>query len=184
VRRSRLAWRVLLAVLLAACIAGAVYLWRSGGMSPTAVKTWLDSLGPAAPLIFVGAFVAGAFVGVPGMVFVVGGRLAFGPYLGFVVGYGGGLLAVLAPFIAARLLRRAVAEPIRPKNKYVARAFARVETHPFRSVLIMRLVVWFNAPLSYALAITEVRLRDYATGCAVALAPVVAIAMVATGWFM
>jgi uncharacterized membrane protein YdjX (TVP38/TMEM64 family) len=50
-------------------------------------------------------------------------------------------------------------------------------------VLLMRLVVWFNSPLSYGLALTEIRLRDYATACALALAPVVAVAMVATGLF-
>lgn len=182
--RSRLAWRLLLGVLVAASLAGGIYLWRTGNMTPTAVRDWLDSLGPAAPLIFVAAFVAGALFGVPGMVFVIGGRLAFGPYVGFLVGYGGGLLAVIAPFVMARLLRRAVSEPKRPKNRWVARAFDQIEHRPFRAVLVMRLVVWFNAPLSYALAITEVRLRDYVAGCAVALAPVVALAMIATGWFM
>jgi uncharacterized membrane protein YdjX (TVP38/TMEM64 family) len=115
---------------------------------------------------------------------VIGGRLAFGPWVGFAVGYTGGLLAVIAPFVAARLLRRAVAEPMRPRNRWVARAFDQVEHHPFRSVLVMRLIVWFNAPLSYALALTEIRLRDYALACAIALAPVVALAMMATGWFM
>lgn len=182
--RSRLLWRALVGVLLAACIGGAIYLWRTGSMTPTAVQEWLDSLGAVAPLVFIGAFIAGAFLGVPGMVFVIGGRLAFGPWIGFAVGYTGGLLAVLAPFVMARLLRRAVAEPMRPRNRFIARAFDQVEHHPIRSVLLMRLVLWFNAPLSYALALTEVRLRDYALGCAVALAPIVALAMVATGWFM
>jgi uncharacterized membrane protein YdjX (TVP38/TMEM64 family) len=171
-------------LLVAISVSGAIYLWRTGNMTPGAVKDWLDSLGPIAPLLFVGAFIAGAFLGLPGMVFVIGGRLAFGPWVGFAVGYTGGLLAVIAPFVAARLLRRAVAEPMRPRNRWVARAFDQVEHHPFRSVLVMRLIVWFNAPLSYALALTEIRLRDYALACAIALAPVVALAMMATGWFM
>jgi uncharacterized membrane protein YdjX (TVP38/TMEM64 family) len=171
-------------LLVAISIGGAIHLWRTGNMSPTAMRDWLDSLGPAAPLIFIGAMVAGAYLGLPGMVFVVGGRLAFGPYVGFIVGYGGGLLAVTAPFVTARLLRRAVSEPMRPRNRWVARAFAQVEHHPIRSVLIMRLIVWFNAPLSYALALTEIRVRDYVVACALALLPVVAMAMIATGWFL
>lgn len=182
--RSRLLWRVLVGVLVAMAIGGALYLWRTGNMTPTGVKEWLDSLGAAAPIIFIGAMVAGAFLGVPGMVFVVGGRLAFGPWVGFAVGYTGGVLAVIAPFVLARLLRRAVSEPKRPRNRWVARAFDQVEHHPFRSVLVMRLIVWFNAPLSYALALTEIRLRYYAGASSVALLPVVALAMVATGWFM
>jgi uncharacterized membrane protein YdjX (TVP38/TMEM64 family) len=171
-------------LLVAISIGGAIYLWRTGNMTPTAMRDWLDSLGPAAPLIFIGAMVAGAYLGLPGMVFVVGGRLAFGPYVGFFVGYIGGILAVTAPFLTARLLRRAVAEPMRPRNRWVARAFSQVEHHPFRSVLAMRLLVWFNAPLSYALALTEIRVRDYVAACALALLPVVAMAMIATGWFL
>ncbi len=181
---SRVLWRLLIGLLVAASIAGGVYLWRTGNLSPTALRDWLDSLGPAAPLLLVAAFVAGAYVGAPGMVFVIAGRLAFGPWIGFAVGYGGGMLAVIMPFVTARLLRRAVAEPIRPRTRIVRWAFARVETHPVRSVILIRLVVWFNAPLSYALAITDIRLRHYALACAVALAPVVVVAMVATSWFL
>ncbi len=182
--RSQLIWRALIVALIGAGGAGAIYLWRTGAITPSSVRAWLDSLGPAAPAIFVGVFVAGAYAGMPGMAFVVGGRLAFGPWLGFAVGYTGGLLAVILPFLTARLVRRAVAEPWRPRNRLVARVFARVESHPVRSVLLMRLVVWFNAPLSYALALTEIRVRDYALACAVSLAPVVAVAMVASGWFL
>jgi hypothetical protein len=45
---------------------GAVYLWRSGAVAPSSVKVWLESLGPVASLIAVAAFIAGAFVGLPG----------------------------------------------------------------------------------------------------------------------
>lgn len=182
--RSRFVWRALVGVLLAACIGGALYLWRTGSMTPGAVRAWLDSLGPVAPLALIGAFVAGAFIGMPGVVFVVAGRLAFGPSVGLLVGYVGGVLATNAPFLAARLLRRAVAEPMRPRHRWLARAFEQVEHRPIRAVLLMRLVVWYNAPLSYALAITEIRLRDYALGCALALAPVTAMVVFATGWFV
>ena len=57
-------------------------------------QAWLDAQGPWGPVVFVGAFVLGSLIGLPGMAFVIGGRLAFGPYLGFVVGFGGGMLAV------------------------------------------------------------------------------------------
>ncbi len=180
---SRATRRVLLAILVVAFVAGAVYLWRTGAVTPASVRAWLDSLGPAAPLIFIGAFIGGAFVGLPGMVFVVGGRLAFGPYVGFAVGLAGGLLAVTVPFVAARRLGRTRGERWHPKNRHVARVFGLVERHPFRAVLALRLVLWFNPPLSYALAFAPIRLSTYLAACACALAPVVALAMVATGWF-
>jgi uncharacterized membrane protein YdjX (TVP38/TMEM64 family) len=184
VKLSRTTRRVILGVFVAAFVAGAAYLWSTGAVTPTSVKDWLDAIGPAAPALFVVAFVAGSFVGLPGMAFVIGGRLAFGPWLGFVVGYGGGLLAVTVPFVAARRLRQAGSDPWRPKNRHLARVFAQLERHPFRAVVVLRLVLWFNPPLSYALAFTTLTWRQYVAGCAVALAPVVATAMVATGWFL
>ncbi len=99
--------RVLLGLAGLAFVTGAVYLWRTGAITPLTVRSWLLSLGPAAPAIFIGAFVAGAFLGLPGMAFVIGGRLAFGPYVGYAVGLGGGLLAVTVPFVLARRMRRA-----------------------------------------------------------------------------
>lgn len=170
-------------MLLVVFVTGALYLWRSGRITPAAVRDWLLSLGPAGPLLFVVAFVGGSFVGLPGIAFVVGGRLAFGPLLGFVLGYAGGLLAVTVPFVAARKLRRTDAPAWHPKHRLAARAYALLETHPFRGVLVLRLILWFNPPLSYALAFTPVRLRIYLAACALALLPVVGIAVTVTHWF-
>ena len=182
---SRRARRVSIGVFIVAFVIGAAYLWRTGALTPASVAAWLDSLGPAAPLLFIAAMVGGAFVGAPGMVFVVGGRLAFGPVIGFIVGYSGGMLAVTLPFLLARRVRGAgTAEPWRPKHRWLARTFAMVETHPFRAVLLLRLVLWFNPPLSYALAFVRISTPTYIAACALALAPVVALAMIATGWFL
>jgi uncharacterized membrane protein YdjX (TVP38/TMEM64 family) len=181
---SRNVRRALLGVLVAAFLAGAVYLWRTGGVTAGGIRDWLDSLGPAAPALFVGAFVLGSFVGLPGLVFVVGARLAFGPWLGFALGYGGGMCAVTVPFVTARWLRRQPETPWRPKNRHAAKVFDQLATHPLRAVIVLRLILWFNPPLSYALALTQVRLRDYLLGCALALAPVVAMLVTASGWFM
>ena len=59
-----------------------------------------------------------------------------------------------------------------------------VESHPLRAVVVLRLVLWFNPPLSYALALTSIPLRAYVAGCAIALAPVVAAAVLAIGWLV
>lgn len=176
--------RLILAGFVVVFVVVAIILWQTGAVTPTAVRAWLDSLGPAAPALFIAAMVGGAFVGLPGMAFVIGGRLAFGPYVGFVVGYGGGMLAVTLPFLVARRLRGAGRTPWRPKHRWLVRIFDQLETHPFRSVVLLRLVVWFNAPLSYALAFMTMPARIYIAGCAVALVPVVAAAMIATSWFI
>jgi len=174
--------RALVALLVAAFVAGAAWASATGRVSAAAIEAWLASLGPAAPAMFVGAFVAGALLGLPGMLFVIGGRLAFGAQAGFALGYGAGLLACIVPFATARRLRGDGAAPWLPRNRHLRRAFDLVESHPLRAIVLLRLVLWFNPPLSYALALTGVPARAYVTGCALALAPVVAVAIVTTGW--
>ena len=181
---SRPVRRAILGAAIALFVAGAITLYSTGAVTPSKIGAWLDSLGPWAPVIFVGAFVAGAFIAMPGMAFVVGGRLAFGPYVGFAVGYIGGLLAVTIPFLLARKLRKAGTDPWHPKQKFLARAMGELEHHPFRTVLVLRLVVWFNSAASYALAFAPIRARTYVAACACALAPVVAAAVIATSWFL
>ena len=181
---TRTARRAILGVFVVVFVAGAIYLWQTGAVTPSAVRAWLTSLGPAAPALFIAAMVGGAFVGLPGMAFVIGGRLAFGPYLGFAVGFGGGMLAVTLPFLVARRVRGAGDNPWRPKHRWLVKIFDQLETHPLRSVVLLRLILWFNPPLSYALAFTPIRVRTYLAACALALVPVVAIGVVATSWFV
>lgn len=183
-RVTRTARRIVLGCFVVAFLGGAIYLWSTGAVTPQKIGAWLDSLGPGGPALFVAAMVGGAFIGLPGMAFVIGGRLAFGPYVGFAVGFGGGMLAVTLPFLLARRVRGAGTNPWRPKQRHLARIYTMLETHPFRAIVLLRLIVWFNAPLSYALAFMTVPARIYIAACAVALAPVVTIAMIATSWFV
>lgn len=180
---SKAVRRAVLGVLVVAFVAGAIYLGATGKVTPQSVKEWLDSLGPGAPILFVVTFVAGSFIGLPGIAFVIGGGLAFGPVAGVALGYGGGLMAVTIPFVVARKLRKAEAGWT-PKNKRLAKAFGMLESHPFRSVLVLRLILWFNPPLSYALAFTKVPIKTYVGACAIALFPVVVVAVAATNWLV
>lgn len=175
--------RLAIGALVALFVAGAAWAALTGAVSTTSIRDWLDSLGAAAPPLFVLAFVAGAMVGLPGMAFVIGARLAFGPELGFALGYGAGVLACTVPFASARFVRKAAGE-WRPKNRHVRRAFELVETRPLLAVIALRLVVWFNAPLSYALALSSISMRRYVAACAIALAPVVAVAVTIVGWLV
>jgi uncharacterized membrane protein YdjX (TVP38/TMEM64 family) len=170
-----------LAILVFAGVAA--WAWQTGAVTPSSIEAWLESLGPWGPAVFLAAFLAGSLVGLPGMAFVVGARLAFGPWLGFALGYGGGMAAVMVPFALVRLARRQQQTPWQPKNRWLRRAVENVETRPVRAVIALRLVLWFNQPLSYALGVTPIRARAYAQGCALALLPIVAAGNLATGWF-
>jgi uncharacterized membrane protein YdjX (TVP38/TMEM64 family) len=123
-------------------------------------------------------------LGLPGMAFIVGARLAFGPWLGFVCGWAGGVLAVSVPFLIVRAGRRPDSPPWRPRWKWLLRLFDGIETRPVRAIATLRLFFWFSQPLTYALAVTNVRARDYVLGCAIGAVPVVIVGNLATGWFL
>jgi len=182
--RTRPYRRVAIGALIVVFVLVAVYVWQTGAVSASSIRAWLESLGPWGPVVFLAAFVGGSMVGLPGMAFVIGARLAFGPWLGFGLGYVGGMLAISMPFLLARALRRKAAKPWRPKAKLIDRAFEQLETHPVRAMIVLRLLLWFNPPVSYALALGPIRYRDYVLGSAIALAPVVAAGNLATGWFV
>jgi uncharacterized membrane protein YdjX (TVP38/TMEM64 family) len=174
--------RVAVAIAIAIVAGVMIYMTATGGLSARAIERWLASLGPIAPVLFVAAFVAGALVGLPGMAFVIGARLAFGPWLGFALAYGGGLLAIAVPFVGARALRRRDVPPWRPSNPRLGKLWGQLEARPLVVVIALRLVLWFNSALTYALALSGIRTRDYLLGSAIALAPVVAIATLLSGW--
>ena len=43
----------------------------------------------------------------------------------------------------------------KPSRPALAKIWSMIETHPYRSVVLLRLVLWFNPPLSYALAFVK-----------------------------
>jgi uncharacterized membrane protein YdjX (TVP38/TMEM64 family) len=174
--------RALLLGLVGLFVAGTAWAYATGRVSAGAIEGWIASLGPLGPAIFAGAFVGGAMIGLPGMMFVIGGRLAFGAETGFPLVYGAGVLACVVPFAAARRLRGDGAARWRPKQRHLQRAFDLIESHPLRAVVLLRLGLWFNPPLSYALAMTEVPARVYVAGCIIGLLPVVTVAVLAIGW--
>lgn len=174
--------RIALTIAIAIVAGVMAYMTITGAITAAGVKGWLDDMGPWAPPLFIVVFVAGSSVGLPGMAFVVGARLAFGPWLGFALAYGGGVLAVTVPFVATRALRRGDVPPWRPKGKRIGWLFGHLEAHPFLAVLGLRLILWFNSAVTYALALSPIRTRDYVLGCALALAPVVAVASFVSGW--
>ena len=131
---------------------------------------------------YLGAFVVGALMHVPGTIFLLAARIAYGVIGGGFLAYFGALCAVTASFVFARTLGgRAFAEirwaPVR-------RLLARLEDHPVRTIAILRVILWMSPPLNYALAMSTVRFRDYVIGSALGLvAPVVAV-MILSDWIL
>jgi uncharacterized membrane protein YdjX (TVP38/TMEM64 family) len=178
-RRLRLA---LLAIVVVALVGIGAWLRHSGKLSVQALTDGVTALGPWAVPAFLVAFVLGELVHVPGMLFVVAARLAFGPVLGLALGYGGSILAVTAPFLLARFLGADRPRVVAKRLQFVKRLLDGVESRPVRNVVLLRLVLWLAPPLDYALAFTSIRTRDYVVGSALGLMPVIALASYGVSW--
>jgi uncharacterized membrane protein YdjX (TVP38/TMEM64 family) len=168
------------ALVVAALVAAAIVLHRSGIDGPT-VQRELLALGILAPPLFLLLFALGELLHLPGILFVVAARVVFGPTLGFALGYVGAVFAVTISFTVARQLlaaARATREPWRPRWRVLRRAFERVESYPIGTIAILRLVLWLAPPLSYALASSGVRAKDHFVGTALGLVvPVLGVAV-------
>ena len=130
--------------------------------------------GVAGIALFLAAFVAGEILHVPGLVFVGAAVLAWGPLTGGVIAYAGSLVAVSLAFAIVRAVGgQPLGELQRPRLRAV---MARLERQPIRTVALLRLLLWLAPALTYALALSRVRYRDYAAGSAIGLALPVAAA--------
>jgi uncharacterized membrane protein YdjX (TVP38/TMEM64 family) len=171
--RGLVASRLVAAVVVVLLVAGAV-LARHAGVDAQSLQRDLLGLGCLAVPLFIAAFTVGELLHLPGIAFVVGARVLFGPTRGLAIGYLGALVALTVSFALARGLvvaTRATREPWRPKWAPLRRAFERLERSPIASIALLRLVFFLASPLTYALAATKVSFRDHVVGTALGIVP-------------
>lgn len=174
--------RILLGMVLVACIGTGIWLARTGHLTQAAIGGWVRSWGPWSAPAFVVAFTAGELVHLPGMLFVFVARAAYGAMVGYFLSYGAALVAITAPFLLVRGIRTQRERTWQPRWRFLRRLLDNVETHPIRSVVILRLVLWLSPPLDYALAFTSITFRDYLIGSAIGLAPCILAVICGIGW--
>jgi uncharacterized membrane protein YdjX (TVP38/TMEM64 family) len=145
-------------------------------LSQERVRATVEQLGPLGALVFVALFVVGELVHVPGFVFVGAAILAYGRLLGGVLGYVGALAAVAVTFLVVRAIGgQALASIEQPR---VRAWLSRVDDRPVLVIAGLRTVLIMTPALTYALALTRVRFRDYMVGSALGLVlPIAAMAI-------
>lgn len=156
----------------------AVLLWASASvdvgrhMTRDGMQALLASAGPYGPLLFMGVCVAGIFMHFPEVVLVALGGVALGAPKAFVYGWVACLIGATATFLVVRYLGR----------DYVQRGLAtrfprlralddRLGRHGFRTVLVLRLLLFMAPPLNWALGATSVRFPHYLAGTALGMLP-------------
>jgi uncharacterized membrane protein YdjX (TVP38/TMEM64 family) len=169
-----------LAVLVLVLVLSAVVAHYAGVteyLSRDRIRALISGLGPMGAFAFIGLFVLGELAHVPGFVFIGAAILAYGRLEGGVLGYVGALAAVAVAFLVVRGIGGQALSSIR--RPIVVRLLAHVDDRPVLAVAGLRSVLWMTPALTYALALTRVRFRDYMIGSALGLAVPIAL----MSWF-
>lgn len=168
----RLRLLILLALLL-----GLYLLGRHLGvtsLSPARLKALLDGAGPAGVLLFFAAFAIGELLHVPGVVFVVVAVLGYGRLLGGGLAYAGALGSLCFGFAVMRGVGgQALAGVGVSRRPILRRLLQHLDERPVRSVIVLRLALFLAPALNTALALSQVRFRDYLLGSALGILPAI-----------
>lgn len=138
--------------------------------SPADVKAWVESGGPAAPLLFLLLYLVLTVLFFPAGVLTAAGGALFGVVAGSLLSVIGATAGATAAFFIGRRLGRGTLE--RAAGRRVRAVDAWLGRRGFTAVLYLRLIplVPFNA-LNYASGVTGVSARDYVFGTALGIIP-------------
>jgi len=152
------------------------------GWDQERIRTMVEASGALGVLAFIAAFSVGELLHVPGMVFVAAAIVLWGALWGFAISFGAALVSVLVSFFLVRAVGgKALAEMERP---LVKRLLSRLDRRPIQTVALLRLVLWLAPALNYALAMTNVRPRDYLVGSALGLFLPIAAGSAVFAWLL
>ena len=113
-------------------------------------------------LLFILLFALGNLIHIPGWVFLAAAVLTLGQLWGGVVTYVAAVASCVFTFAIIRALGGDALKLIR--NRVAVRILRALQTHPVRSVVLLRLLLQTAPALNYALAMSGVRLRAYLFG--------------------
>lgn len=158
---------ILAALLIVSLIAAGKITGAHHYFTPDKVQDLVRNAGIWGYVLFIIIFSIGELIHVFGLIFVAAGVYAFGQTAGLVLGIVGGTVAVSVSFLAMRTVGgRAFTQIDKP---WVIKMLQRLDSHPIRIVIILRLVFVLYPSVNYLLALTSIRFRDYLIGSAIGL---------------
>ncbi len=161
-------WRLgALVVLIVGLIVVGKVTGLTAYLTTERIRTLVQAAGWWGALVLIALFCVGELVHVPGWVFLIGSVIAYGRLGGGLLGYVGAICSVSVSFFIVRGVGGKPLGAIR--WKVVRKILAQLDTHPLRTVIILRSILWMAPQLNYALALSNVRFRDYLVGSALGL---------------
>ena len=175
-RKTKLLRLGLLAAFLVACYAIASATGILEEITTESIRETVAGAGWWGFVLFVGVYTFGILIQIPGLVFIAGAIVAYGQLWGGVLGLVGTVVALSASFLVVRGVGGRSLDVI--PGKFMKRILARLESAPITTTILLRLLFWLAPPVTYALALSRIRYRDFILGSTIGLIPVIAVASI------
>ncbi len=137
------------------------------------VRTQLRASGPWGPLLFIAAFAALQPLGVASHAFVVSAALVWDPWVALPISWAGAVAAGCAAFGFARLVGREWVQQRLPAK--LEGYDERLATHGFRTVLVLRLLLFTFGPMQWLFGVSRVRFWPFLFASMIGLVPLLAV---------
>jgi uncharacterized membrane protein YdjX (TVP38/TMEM64 family) len=157
-------WKRLAALALLVIAAWVLSLTTglSDSLNKEDLRTMVLDAGPWGVLLFLALYCVGIFVYVPGLVFVAGAVLIYGIWVGLIMAYLGGLLAISTSFIIARKIGGVPL--VKVKSARLRSLLAKLHQRPVLVMAALRVFMQASPALNTVLALSGVSYRDYLLG--------------------
>jgi uncharacterized membrane protein YdjX (TVP38/TMEM64 family) len=164
-------------VVVVAFLAALVVIGKVTGASEQVtlgnLRGWMSDAGAWGVLVFVVVFVAGELIQVPGLIFVAAAVLSYGPLEGSVLAYLTALLSVCFSFGLVRFMGGNALAAI--ELPFVRSLMQKVDDQPIKTIVFLRATLLLAPPVNYALALSNIRFRDFLIGSVLGLIPPILI---------
>lgn len=158
---------------IAAAIAGLfAWVYVSGAyqeFDPAALRDWIRAAGPWGGLLFIVSYSLLQPFGVNGLVFLLSAPLIWGATEAFFLNWAGTVGSGLFSFAGARFFVRDWLQARLPAR--VRRFDERLQSHGFRTVLLLRLVFYTTPSVQWALGVSRVRFAPFLAASILGVAP-------------
>ncbi len=154
-------WRPVLLISLVVLIFILAILFGAGEKLG-ALREWIQSLGTLGPAVFVGLYVLGVVIGIPGSALTVAAGGLFGSLLGVILVSAASTIGASLAFLIARYFaREAVASWVSKREKFKS-LDALTNKHGVLVIAITRLIPIFPFDiLNYAFGLTKIPFWTY-----------------------
>ena len=136
------------------------------------IKTWVESFGVIAPLIYIGLYLISTVFFLPGFPVTVLAGFVFGPLWGVFYASIASIISIASAFLVARYVARDLVEGWVKDNAQFRKIDDQVEEQGWRILMFTRLVPLFPFNLqNYAYGLTSIRFSTFVFVSAIFMLP-------------